>query len=92
MSDPTYESTGVSLATASAVVERLRAAVESTGASGFGQFAGLFHRAIPGQLALRLRPRLFRRMPAAQGVAQLDVTANLRRHAQTDSAAPHFRE
>jgi len=38
----TYESAGVSLATASAVVERLRAAVESTGAEGFGGFAGLY--------------------------------------------------
>jgi phosphoribosylformylglycinamidine cyclo-ligase len=38
----TYESSGVSLATAGAVVERLRAAVESTGARGFGAFAGLF--------------------------------------------------
>jgi phosphoribosylformylglycinamidine cyclo-ligase len=38
----TYEAAGVSLATADAVVERLRAAVESTGASGFGHFAGLF--------------------------------------------------
>jgi phosphoribosylformylglycinamidine cyclo-ligase len=38
----TYESAGVSLATAGAVVERLRAAVESTGASGFGHFAGLY--------------------------------------------------
>jgi phosphoribosylformylglycinamidine cyclo-ligase len=38
----TYESSGVSLATAGAVVERLRAAVESTGAQGFGAFAGLF--------------------------------------------------
>jgi phosphoribosylformylglycinamidine cyclo-ligase len=38
----TYESAGVSLATANAVVERLRAAVESTGASGFGHFAGLY--------------------------------------------------
>ena len=37
----TYESAGVSLATASAVVERLRVAVESTGAVGFGHFAGL---------------------------------------------------
>jgi phosphoribosylformylglycinamidine cyclo-ligase len=37
-----YESAGVSLATASAVVERLRAAVESTGARGFGAFAGLY--------------------------------------------------
>jgi phosphoribosylformylglycinamidine cyclo-ligase len=39
---PTYESAGVSLATANAVVERLRSAVESTGATGFGQFAGLY--------------------------------------------------
>lgn len=38
----TYEASGVSLATASAVVERLRAAVESTGAGSFGHFAGLF--------------------------------------------------
>ena len=37
-----YDAAGVSLATADAVVERLRAAVESTGASGFGHFAGLF--------------------------------------------------
>jgi phosphoribosylformylglycinamidine cyclo-ligase len=37
----TYDSAGVSLATANAVVERLRAAVESTGARGFGQFAAL---------------------------------------------------
>jgi phosphoribosylformylglycinamidine cyclo-ligase len=37
-----YAAAGVSLATADAVVERLRAAVESTGAAGFGQFAGLY--------------------------------------------------
>ena len=37
----TYAAAGVSLATAEAVVERLRAAVESTGARGFGAFAGL---------------------------------------------------
>ena len=36
-----YAQAGVSLATANAVVERLRAAVESTGATGFGAFAGL---------------------------------------------------
>jgi phosphoribosylformylglycinamidine cyclo-ligase len=36
-----YAQAGVSLATADAVVERLRAAVESTGARGFGAFAGL---------------------------------------------------
>ena len=37
----TYEAAGVSLATAEAVVERLRAAAESTGAKGFGAFAAL---------------------------------------------------
>ena len=38
----TYEGAGVSLGTANALVERLRAAVESTGAIGFGAFAGLY--------------------------------------------------
>jgi phosphoribosylformylglycinamidine cyclo-ligase len=38
----TYEEAGVSLAAAEEVVERLRAAVESTGTTGFGAFAGLF--------------------------------------------------
>ncbi|HEY2935625.1 MAG TPA: phosphoribosylformylglycinamidine cyclo-ligase [Gaiellaceae bacterium] len=37
----TYDAAGVSLAKAEQVVERLRAAVESTGALGFGAFAGL---------------------------------------------------
>jgi phosphoribosylformylglycinamidine cyclo-ligase len=37
----TYEAAGVSIAKADAVVERLRVAVESTGATGFGAFAGL---------------------------------------------------
>jgi phosphoribosylformylglycinamidine cyclo-ligase len=37
----TYDAAGVSLATAEAVVDRLRAAVESTGATGFGAFAAL---------------------------------------------------
>jgi phosphoribosylformylglycinamidine cyclo-ligase len=37
----TYEDAGVSLGTANALVERLRAAVESTGAIGFGAFAGI---------------------------------------------------
>jgi phosphoribosylformylglycinamidine cyclo-ligase len=36
-----YAQAGVSLETADAVVERLRRAVESTGARGFGAFAGL---------------------------------------------------
>jgi phosphoribosylformylglycinamidine cyclo-ligase len=38
----TYEAAGVSIARGDAIVERLRAAVESTGATGFGAFAGLY--------------------------------------------------
>jgi phosphoribosylformylglycinamidine cyclo-ligase len=40
--DKTYEAAGVSLDLAESVVERLRAAVESTGTKGFGGFAGLY--------------------------------------------------
>ena len=44
--DQTYAAAGVSLATAEAVVDRLRAAVESTRTpgvvGGFGAFAGLY--------------------------------------------------
>jgi phosphoribosylformylglycinamidine cyclo-ligase len=40
--EQTYEAAGVSIAKGDAVVERLRAAVESTGARGFGAFAGLY--------------------------------------------------
>jgi len=40
--EQTYEAAGVSIAKADAVVDRLRAAVESTGARGFGAFAGLY--------------------------------------------------
>ncbi len=42
MSRKTYAQAGVSLASAGAVVERLRNAVESTGTKGFGAFAGLY--------------------------------------------------
>jgi phosphoribosylformylglycinamidine cyclo-ligase len=38
----TYERAGVSLATAESIVDRLRSAIESTGAEGFGGFAGLY--------------------------------------------------
>jgi len=41
VSRKTYVEAGVSLTAAGAVVERLRNAVESTGAKGFGAFAGL---------------------------------------------------
>jgi phosphoribosylformylglycinamidine cyclo-ligase len=40
--DHSYEAAGVSLAKAVDVVDRLRAAVESTGVEGFGAFAGLY--------------------------------------------------
>jgi phosphoribosylformylglycinamidine cyclo-ligase len=39
--EETYAAAGVSLVTSEAIVERLRAAAESTGASRFGAFAGL---------------------------------------------------
>jgi phosphoribosylformylglycinamidine cyclo-ligase len=42
LSGATYEQAGVSLGTAEGVVERLRAAVEATGATGFGAFAGIY--------------------------------------------------
>ena len=38
----TYESAGVSLTRAESIVERLRTAIESTGAEAFGGFAGLY--------------------------------------------------
>ena len=41
MTEHSYAAAGVSLATAGSIVDRLRAAVESTGATGFGAFAGL---------------------------------------------------
>jgi phosphoribosylformylglycinamidine cyclo-ligase len=41
-STKTYDAAGVSLATAESIVERLRTAVESTGAEAFGTFAGLY--------------------------------------------------
>ncbi len=42
MSEGSYSAAGVSLSVADAVVGRLRAAIESTGAIGFGAFAGLY--------------------------------------------------
>ena len=44
--EPSYESAGVSLATAGAVVERLRAAVESTGAAGSVRLPACTHSTI----------------------------------------------
>ena len=63
--ESTYEEAGVSLATADAVVERLRAAVESTGAEGFGAFAGLYplddHRLLAASMdSIGTKPMLAR--------------------------------
>ena len=55
-------------------------------------FAGFFHGSVPGQLPLRLGPRLLRRIPAGQFVEIWRVAANLRCHAQTDIPAAHFRK
>jgi phosphoribosylformylglycinamidine cyclo-ligase len=41
VTENSYSAVGVSLATAGSVIDRLRAAVESTGVEGFGAFAGL---------------------------------------------------
>jgi phosphoribosylformylglycinamidine cyclo-ligase len=50
----TYQGAGVSLATAASIVERLRTAVESTGAQAFGGFAGLYpldeHRSLAASM------------------------------------------
>ena len=70
-SGKTYEGAGVSLATADSIVERLRAAVESTGAEAFGGFAGLYPLdgqsaacSVDGQRRLEADARAARRPPA----------------------------
>ena len=50
------------------------------------------HLAVPGELALRLCPGLFRRMPAGQRVAALGIAGDLRCDAQADVATAHLRQ
>ena len=56
------------------------------------QLAPRLHLAVPGELPLRHRPRLLRRMPAGQRVVEADVAGDLCRHAQADPPAPHLGE
>ena len=82
---------GVSLATADAVVERLRAAVESTGATGFGAFAGL-HPLDDGRLLAASTDGVGTKLVLARARGRLrDCGADLAAHCINDvldAAAP----
>ena len=89
-----YEGAGVSLATAGAVVERLRAAVESTGASGFGAFAGLYPLGDDRFLAASLdsigtKPIVARGRGALRNCG-MDMAAHCINDVATTGAAPLF--
>ena len=89
-----YEAAGVSLAAAGAVVERLRAAVESTGASGFGAFAGLYPLGDDRFLAASLdsigtKPMVARGRDALRACGS-DMAAHCINDVATTGAAPLF--
>ncbi len=89
-----YEAAGVSLTTAGAVVDRLRAAVESTGASGFGAFAGLYPLDDDQFLAASLdsigtKPMVARGHGALRGCGA-DMAAHCINDVATTGAAPLF--
>jgi phosphoribosylformylglycinamidine cyclo-ligase len=89
-----YEAAGVSLTTAGAVVDRLRAAVESTGASGFGAFAGLYPLGDDQFLAASLdsigtKPMVARGRGALRGCGA-DMAAHCINDVATTGAAPLF--
>ena len=89
-----YEAAGVSLAVAGAVVERLRAAVESTGASGFGAFAGLYPLGDDRFLAASLdsigtKPMVARGRGALRACGA-DMAAHCINDVATTGAAPLF--
>src|SRR4051812_24585058 len=54
------------------------------------EFTAFLHRAIPGELTLRLRPGLFGRVPARQAVGGFNKTSDLGTDTQTDIRAAHF--
>ena len=88
----TYAAAGVSLAVADAVVERLRAAVESTGARGFGGFAGL-HPLGEGRLLAASTDGvgtklLLARARGALGVCGADLAAHCINDVLTCGATP----
>jgi phosphoribosylformylglycinamidine cyclo-ligase len=79
-----YAQVGVSLETADAVVERLRAAVESTGARGFGAFAGL-HQLDDGRLLAASTDGVGTKLIVARGRGRLrDCGADLAAHCIND--------
>jgi phosphoribosylformylglycinamidine cyclo-ligase len=85
---------GVSLTTAGAVVERLRAAVESTGASGFGTFAGLYPLGDDKFLAASLdsigtKPMVARGRGALRACGE-DMAAHCINDVATTGASPMF--
>src|SRR5690348_2634792 len=82
--DHSYAAAGVSLATAGSVVERLRAAVESTGATGFGAFAGL-HPLDDGRLLAASTDGVGTKLILARERARLrDCGADLAAHCIND--------
>jgi phosphoribosylformylglycinamidine cyclo-ligase len=82
----TYASAGVSLSVADAVVERLRAAVESTGATGFGAFAGL-HPLGDGRLLAASTDGVGTKLVLARARGRLrDCGADLAAHCINDVA------
>ncbi len=92
--EQTYAAAGVSLATADAVVARLRGAVESTGASGFGAFAGLFpldeHRLLVASMdSIGTKPIVARRRDALHACGA-DMAAHCINDVITTGADPLF--
>jgi phosphoribosylformylglycinamidine cyclo-ligase len=92
--EPTYGAAGVSLATAGAVVERLRAAVESTGAEGFGAFAGLYpldeHRLLAASMdSIGTKPMVARERGLLRNCGA-DMAAHCINDVATTGAEPLF--
>src|SRR5438045_9532967 len=87
----TYEDAGVSLAAADEVVERLRAAVESTGAEGFGAFAGLYPLDARTLLAASTDGVGTKLMLARRRGRLRDCGADLARHGLNDVRTPRAR-
>jgi phosphoribosylformylglycinamidine cyclo-ligase len=82
----TYAEAGVSLSLADAVVGRLRAAVESTGATGFGAFAGL-HPLGDGRLLAASTDGVGTKLSLARARGRLrDCGADLAAHCINDVA------
>jgi phosphoribosylformylglycinamidine cyclo-ligase len=92
--EQTYAAAGVSLAVADAVVERLRAAVESTGGTGFGAFAGLFpldeHRLLAASMdSIGTKPIVARARGALRACGA-DMAAHCINDVVTTGADPLF--